>query len=164
VRAVELPVVDSVASEVLVVPAERPDVVEVVVSWLDKDVVVLEVVDVADSLKTRRFSESEVSTSMVPVVSLERVGSRSVGGIATSGDASGSDGASSASSSCVVSSSGTRTVPVESSSAHATGRCQPGVPISKKRLLRKSRGRSGVTLRVKGRLARRANREHSLYE
>ncbi|MBI3319928.1 MAG: hypothetical protein HYZ89_05025 [Candidatus Omnitrophica bacterium] len=166
--AVELPVVDSVVSEVVVVevesavPLERLDVVEVV-SWLDKDVVVLEVVDVVGVVRSSKFSESEVSTSTVPVASLESVGSRSAGGTATSGDASGSDGSSSSSSSCASSSSGTRIVDVPRSSAHAAGIRLPGVPVRKKRLLRKSRGRSAVTKPAEEMPPRRTNRSLSLY-
>ena len=161
--AVELPAVDSVPSEGLVVPVEsavpleRLDVVEVV-RWLDKDVVVLEVVDVIGVIRSSKFSESEVSTSTlaVPVELLGSTGSISAGGTATSGDASGSDGSSSSSSSCVSSSSGTRMV-VTPGSAHAAGRYRPGVPIRKK-MLRKSRGRSHAVTLAEGMPPRRTNR------
>jgi len=168
VSGVELPVVDSVASEALVVPVEsvapleRVDVVGVV-RWLDKDAVVCEVVDVVGMVRSSKFSESEVSTSTVavPVELLGSTGSISSGGTATSGEASGSDGSSSSSSSCASSSSGMMVdVP---SSAHAAGRCRPGVPMRKK-ILRKSRGTSHVTMRVEGKPSRRRIRERSLYQ
>ncbi len=95
---------DSVSGVELVVPVEsavpleRLDAVEVV-RWLDKDVVVCEVVDVVGMVRSSKFSESEVSTSMaaVPVALLGSTGSISSGGTATSGEASGSDGSSSSS-------------------------------------------------------------------
>ena len=148
VSAVELPVVDSVASEVVVVPVESAvpleglDVVEVV-RWLDKDVVVLEVVDVVGVVRSSKFSESEVSTSTVavPVELLGSTGSISAGGTATSGDASGSDGSSSSSSSCVSSSIVCWITVVASNNAEDSGSGPAQTPITRKVLLRRTRGR-----------------------
>ncbi len=121
-----------------------------------------EVVDVAGMVRSSKFSESDVSTSTVavPVELLGSTGSISSGGTASSGEASGSDGSSSSSSSCASSSSGTRMVGVPGS-AHAVGTRLPGVPIRKK-MLRKSRGRSCVMMLVERIPPRRTNRERSL--
>lgn len=107
-----------------------------VVRWLDKEVLVADVVGVANSLRVKRSSESEVSRSTVPVISVVSEGASSSGGTATSGASSASDGASSSSISCASSWSG---MSVSPSKAQAVGRGWLWMMTKRRRLLRKNR-------------------------
>ena len=157
------PVDPSVVAEELVVLVERLEVVEVV-SWLERDVVELEVTEVVGAVGKSSDSDVSKSTVVVPVELVTgSVGTASTAGIGSSG-ATSSDGASSSSSSCVSSSlvCWMTVLTVLSNKAKDAGRGPAQMPMKRKVLLRRNRGRSPVTMLVEVMSPRRETSLRSL--